>query len=196
MDLYSSGQQCETLVFYFEVSMNKLLNKQSRYRRGRHGVHVTSLQCPEYHNENTTQSWTFSNMWSKAGHVHCKRPPCVLIVLEILCSSTTLTLMLTLCAWCIFHVHYNDDIMGGIASQITSLTIIYSTVYSVAVQRKHKSSATLAFVGEIHRWPVNSPHKWPVTPKMFYFDDVIMAWLCLNCVSFEFPLGTCVFTLR
>ena len=66
--------------------------------------------------------------------------------------------------------------MGAIASQITSLTIVYSTVYSDAEQRKHQSSASLAFVWGIHRWPVNSPHKWPVTRKMFPFDDVIMQW--------------------
>ena len=39
---------------------------------------------------------------------------------------------------------------------------------------KHQSSASLAFVRGIHRWPVNSPHKGPVTRKMFPFDDVIM----------------------
>ena len=55
------------------------------------------------------------------------------------------------------QVHYNDVIMGAIASQITSLTIVYSTVYSGADQRKHESSASLAFVWEIHRGPVNSP---------------------------------------
>ena len=64
--------------------------------------------------------------------------------------------------------------MTTIASQITSLTIVYSTVYSDADQRKHQSSASLAFVRGIHRGPVNSPHKWPVTRKMFPFDDVIM----------------------
>ena len=64
--------------------------------------------------------------------------------------------------------------MGAIASQITSLTIVYSTVYSDADQRKHQSSASLAFVRGIHRRPVNFPHKWPVTRKMFPFDDVIM----------------------
>ena len=58
--------------------------------------------------------------------------------------------------------------------QITRLTIVYSSVYSDADQRKHQSSASLAFVWGIHRWPVNSPHKWPVTLKMFPFDDVIM----------------------
>ena len=61
--------------------------------------------------------------------------------------------------------------MGAIASQITSLTIVYSIVNSAADQRKHQSSALLAFVRGIHRWPVNSPHKGPVTRKMFPFDD-------------------------
>ena len=70
--------------------------------------------------------------------------------------------------------HYNDVIMGAIASEITSLTIVYSIVYSDADKRKHQSSASVAFVWGIHRGPVNSPHKWPVTQKMFPFDDVIM----------------------
>ena len=60
------------------------------------------------------------------------------------------------------------------ASQITSLIIVYSTVYSGADERKQQSSASLAFVRGIDRWPVNSPQKWPVTRKMFPFDDVIM----------------------
>ena len=64
--------------------------------------------------------------------------------------------------------------MGLIASQIISLTIVYSTVYSGTDQRKHQSSASLAFVRGIHRRPVNSPHKRPVTRKMFPFDDAIM----------------------
>ena len=68
--------------------------------------------------------------------------------------------------------------MGAIESQITSLTIVYSTVYSDADQRKHQSSASLAFVRGIHRGPVNSPHKWPVTGKMCPFDDVIMSLSC------------------
>ena len=76
--------------------------------------------------------------------------------------------------------HYNDVIMGMMASQITSLTIVYSTVYSGADQRKHQSSASLAFVRGINRGPVNSPHKWSVTWKMFPFHDVIMLWHGLN----------------
>ena len=52
--------------------------------------------------------------------------------------------------------------------------IVYSTVYSGADQSKHQSSASLAFVWGIHRGPKNSLPKWPVTRKMFPFDDVIM----------------------
>ena len=76
--------------------------------------------------------------------------------------------------------HYDDVIMSAIASQITSLTIVYSTVYPGADQSKHQSSASLAFVWGIHRGPVNSPHKWPVTRKRFSFDDVIMIWMILR----------------
>ena len=63
--------------------------------------------------------------------------------------------------------------MSTMASQITGLTIVYPSVYSGADQRKHQISASLAFVRGIHRSPVNSPHKGPVTRKMFPFDDVI-----------------------
>ena len=73
-----------------------------------------------------------------------------------------------------FQKHYNDVIMSLIASQITSLTIVYSAVYSDADQRKHQSPASLAFVRGIHQGPVNSLRKWPVTRNMFPFDDVIM----------------------
>ena len=71
--------------------------------------------------------------------------------------------------------HYIDVIMSAMASQITGVSTACTTVYSGADQRKHQSSATLAFVRGIHRWPVNSPHKGPVTRKMFPFDDVIMS---------------------
>ena len=70
--------------------------------------------------------------------------------------------------------YYTGIIMGTIASQITSFMIVYTTVYSDADQRKYQSSASLAFVWGIHRRPVNSLHKWPVTRKMFPFDDVII----------------------
>ena len=85
---------------------------------------------------------------------------------------------------------YSDVMMSTMASQITSLTIAYSTVYSDADQRKPQSSASLSFVRGIHRGPVNSPHKGPVTRKMF--DNVIMdtsemwigqLWLEIICCS-------------
>ena len=79
--------------------------------------------------------------------------------------------------------HYDDVIMSEIASQITSLTNVYSTVLSGADQSKHQSSASLAFVWEIHRWPVNFPHKWPVTRKIFPFDDVIMSLNISSCTD-------------
>ena len=76
--------------------------------------------------------------------------------------------------------------MGTISSQITSLMIVYSNVYSDADQRKHHSPAPLAFVWGIYRGPVNSPHKWPVTRKMFPFGDVIMV-----IKRFERKIGIC-----
>ena len=82
--------------------------------------------------------------------------------------------------WCgdegVGVIHYTDVIMSTIASQINSLTIVCSTVYSDAHQRNYQSSASLAFVRGLHRRPVNSPHKWPVTRKMFPFDVVIMIY--------------------
>ena len=85
--------------------------------------------------------------------------------------------------WRFTGIHYNDVIMSAITSQITSLTIVYSTICSGADQRKHQSSASLAFVQGIHRGPVNSPHKGPVTRKMFPFDDVIMHTVILDLLN-------------
>ena len=70
--------------------------------------------------------------------------------------------------------HYSDIIMGTIASRSASLTIKFSTVYSDVDQRKHQSSGSLAFVRGIHR------DKWPVTRKMFPFDDVVMSMAYLD----------------
>ena len=74
-----------------------------------------------------------------------------------------------------YHLaHYSDVIMSAMASQITGVVIVYSTVCSGADQRKHQSSASLAFVREIHRGPVNSPHKEPVTRKKIF--HVMTSW--------------------
>ena len=73
------------------------------------------------------------------------------------------------------RIHYNDVIIITMASQITSLTIVYSTVYSDADHRKHQSSAPLAFCAG--NSPVTSefPAQWAVTRIIFPFDDVIMS---------------------
>ena len=64
--------------------------------------------------------------------------------------------------------HYNDVIMGAIASQISSLMIVYSTVYPDADQRKQQSFASLAFVRGIHRGPVNSRTNGQLRGKCFH----------------------------
>ena len=126
---------------------------------------MTSYQCRKSHCGDKTIWWT--------SHLHSG------ISYTVKMTSLYWDGALASVAWKSNHIstvsHYND-IMGAIASQITSLTIVYSTVYSDTDQRKHQSSESLAFVRGIHRGPVNSPHKWPVTRKMFPFDDVIMLW--------------------
>ena len=77
--------------------------------------------------------------------------------LHFICPHTQTPLMGVL--------HYNDVIMGTIASQITSLTMVFSTAYSDADQRKPQSFASLAFLRGVPRGLVNSAHKWPVTQK-------------------------------
>ena len=95
--------------------------------------------------------------------------------------------------------HYNEVIMGLMVSQITSLTIVYSAVYS-GIDKRKQSSASLAFVRGIHRWPVNSLHKGPVMQKMFPFHNVIMllqpalpSKLVLACVQDFFAFTMCWF---
>ena len=76
--------------------------------------------------------------------------------------------------------HYRDVIMGAIVSQITSLTIFYSTIYSGADQRKKSKLRVTGLCAGNSPVAVNSPHKGPVTRKMFPFDDVVMTILILH----------------
>ena len=71
--------------------------------------------------------------------------------------------------------HYSDVIMSAMASQITGVSIVYSTVCSGADKKKYQSSASLVFVRGIHRSPVNSPHKGPVTRA--YFHLITSSWV-------------------
>ena len=83
-------------------------------------------------------------------------------------------------------------IMSMVVSQITSLTIVYSTVYSGPDQRKHQSSTLLAIPRGIHRWAGNFPHKGPVMWKMFPLDDVIMGcWFNINMLSYQYRKSHC-----
>ena len=90
------------------------------------------------------------------------------------------------CGICLPGTHYSDVIMGAMASQISSLKIVHLSVYSGTDQRKHQSSASLASVPRIQQWPVNSPHKWPVTRKMFPFDNIIMS------IRVVYIMGACI----
>ena len=74
-----------------------------------------------------------------------------------------------------YHMHYCDVIMDvsiGVSNHQPHGCLL--AVYSDAVRRKHQNTASMAFVRGIHRGPVNSTHKCPVTRKMFPFDVVIM----------------------
>ena len=70
-----------------------------------------------------------------------------LIVYKVLCCILQHAYFTTNSICC---VHYSDIIMGVMVSQITSLTIVYSEVYSSADPRKHQSPVSLAFVQGIH----------------------------------------------
>ena len=109
-----------------------------------------------------------------------------LLILRAYFTGTVLAERLSKCQW----THYDDVIMSAIASRIASLTTVYLIVYSRVDQRRHQSSASLAFVRGIHRRPVNSPHKGPVTRKMVPFDDVIMhprKIHTINCMNHKKP---------
>ena len=115
--------------------------------------------------------------------------------LQTLCNSLYLTRMCCMPVGCNLSTelyHYNDVIMSAVASEIKILPIVYSTVDLGTDERKHQSSAPLAFVRWIHRWPVNSPHKGPVTRKMFPSDDAIITLV----VWIMEPVSTCIIELR
>ena len=126
--------------------------------------------------EKSNYSWKYvraipSWIHKETRYNHCRKTVCW--------WESTLS-MATRCISGITHwpllnsIHYNDVIMSAMTHQITGVCIACSNICSGADQRKHRISASLAFVRGIHRWPVDSPHKGPVTGKMFPFDDVIM----------------------
>ena len=87
----------------------------------------------------------------------------------------------------VFSPHYGDVIMGTTASQITSLTIVYSTVYSSAYQRKHQSSASLAFVRRIHRGTGEFPAQMASNADFFFHLMTSSCIVIVNSSPFSSP---------
>ena len=109
--------------------------------------------------------WYFSNLYL----IHIKHIQIEVIRIHIVIMNGHCSVAINLTG-----SDYSDVIVSAMGSQITSLKIVYWTIYSGTDQRKHQSSASLAFVWGIYRSPVKSSHKGPVTRKMFPFDDVDM----------------------
>ena len=153
-----------------------------------------------YHN-----GWSFSNMCFLIGwrvHYQCQKfkkvtyflsfyNRCALWVLSKVYIQLFISIYSYLyhnahlsksCCYDVHREHYSNDIMGAMASQIIKFTVVYTTIYSGADQRKHQSSASLAFMWRIHRWPMSSPHKGPVIQKiiMKYDNDIIACLIKLN----------------
>ena len=83
--------------------------------------------------------------------------------------------------------HYSDITMSLMASDITSISTVCWTFSFILVHIKiHQSSATLAFVGGIHWWPVVSPYKGPVTRKYYYLMTSSCSCAGIRLVSLPF----------
>ena len=87
-------------------------------------------------------------------------------------------------------VHYSDVIMSAMPSQITGVSIVCLAVCLGADQRNIKVPRHCFLLVESTGSPMDSPHKGPVTQKMFPFDDVIMhnAELCISRLVLDTPL--------
>ena len=105
-----------------------------------------------------TNSWM---IWHHHPHPHLDKPK------DTTATRITGSLSATTLQW-----HHNER--DGVSNKIICVLIVYSTVWSGPDQRKHQSSASLAFVRGIHRWPVNSLNEGPVTRNIFPFHDVIL----------------------
>ena len=84
--------------------------------------------------------------------------------------------------------HYIDVIMTTMPSQITSLTVVYSAVYSDADQRKHQSSVSLAFVWGIHRDRWIPRTKGQLRGKYFHLMTSSCRWPNLISQTFDIVL--------
>ena len=109
---------------------------------------------PNRHQENI---WTWSHVYSPRHGIRVKSG-------DHSCMKVTTA----------FLSDYSNVIMSAMASEITGISIAYTTVCSGTDEKEYQSFTSLDFVRGIHWWHVNSLHKEPVTRKIFPFDDVIM----------------------
>ena len=82
-------------------------------------------------------------------------------------GNTDVTIFYSITSLSVKCCHYSDVMVSAMASQVTSLRIVYSTFDSSADQTKYQSSASLASVRGTRRWPMISPHKGPMKQKCF-----------------------------
>ena len=97
----------------------------------------------------------------------------------------------------IHNTHYSDVIMGAIAIVSQKPAWRLSTQPFIQTQIKENIKAPLTgLCAGIHRWPVNSPHKWPITRKMFQIDDVFMSFdMTVGCVASQ-PENTLIILIN
>ena len=90
--------------------------------------------------------------------------------------------------------HYNDVIIRAMASQISGISIVYLTVGSGTDEKKHQSSASLAFVWGIHRWPENPPppppppHTHTHTQKASNAEHISIWWRLINIHELRYTI--------
>ena len=92
------------------------------------------------------------------------------------------------------EIHYIDAIMITMASQISSLTVVYSTAYSDADQRKYQSSTSLAFVWGIHRdrWIPAQRASYAAIVPIWWRHHVKTKWIWYKYNTHELVLTTAI----
>ena len=94
----------------------------------------------------------------------------------------------SVCLICLCTLHWRHNGRDSVSNHQP-----HNCLLNRLFRRRSKKTSQLPVTGlcewGIHRWPVNSPHKWPVTRKMFPFDDVIMyTWVLTKCFLFSYNL--------
>ena len=113
-----------------------------------------------------------SGLW-KTAYISQRNPPNILdIVVKDVFNALELLIAFHLVNRSIQTLQWHFNKRDGVSNHRRIHCLL--NCWFMHRERKHQSSAPLAFVRGIHRWSVNSPHKTPVLRKIFPFDDVIM----------------------